>query len=272
MPQSIQVPKLDFQKTTHEITQFIRNIVNDANAEGVVIGLSGGVDSSLVAALCVKALSSSQVHGLMLPARFTPSQDTEDALNLGEQLGITTQQINIHGINDVVLQSLQSDPHSIVARANLLARIRMTLLYYHANTLNYLVAGTGDRSEELIGYFTKYGDGGVDFLPISHLYKTQVRALARHLEIPPAITEKPSSPQLYPGHLATDEIPLEYAQLDPVLVGLIDLHLSANRISAALHISEPIIQEIHRRYLRSTHKRTYPPMLSPPAQFVAIQN
>ena len=138
----------------------------------------------------------------------------------------------------------------------------MTLLYYHANTFNYLVAGTGDRSEELIGYFTKYGDRGVDFLPISHLYKTQVRALARHLEIPPAITEKPSSPQLYPGHLATDELPLDYNQLDPVLVGLIDLHLSPNAVSAQLHIPEPIIQEIHRRYLRSTHKRTYPPMFS----------
>ena len=264
MSDSIRVPELDYQKTTHKITQFIRNIVNDANAEGAIIGLSGGVDSSLVAALCVNALNPSQVHGLILPTQFTPSQDTEDASNLGKQLGITTQKINIHGITEAFLHSLQSDPRNIVARANLLARIRMTLLYYHANTLNYLVAGTGDRSEELIGYFTKYGDGGVDFLPISHLYKTQVRALARHLEIPSAITEKPSSPQLYPGHLATDEIPLDYDQLDPALFGLIDLHISTNAVSAQLHIPEPIIQEIHRRYLRSTHKRTYPPMLSPP--------
>ena len=260
----IRVPKLDYQKTTHTITRFIRDIVNDANAEGVVIGLSGGVDSSLVAALCANAVNPTQVHGLILPTQFTPSQDTEDALNLGKQLGITTQKINIHGITEAFLQSIQSDPRNIVARANLLARIRMTLLYYYANTLNYLVAGTGDRSEELIGYFTKYGDGGVDFLPISHLYKTQVRALALHLEIPPAISEKPSSPQLYPGHLATDEIPLDYDQLDPVLVGLIDLHLSANAVSELLHIPQPIIQEIHRRYIRSAHKRTYPPMLSPP--------
>jgi NAD+ synthase len=114
----------------------------------------------------------------------------------------------------------------------------------------------------LIGYFTKYGDGGVDFLPISHLYKTQVRALARHLAISPAITEKPSSPQLYPGHLATDEIPLDYDQLDQVLVGLIDYQLPPSAVSSILHIPEGAIQEIQCRYLQSTHKRECPPMLS----------
>src|SRR5712664_2654683 len=109
--------------------------------------------------------------------------------------------------------------------ANIRSRTRMIILYYFANLNNYLVAGTGDRSEDLIGYFTKYGDGGVDFLPIAHLYKSQVRFLAKHVGISPEIVEKPSSPNLWEGHKATDEIPLDYSELDRALVCLFDLKM-----------------------------------------------
>jgi NAD+ synthase len=135
----------------------------------------------------------------------------------------------------------------------------MVLLYYFANSRNFLVAGTGDRSEILIGFFTKYGDGGTDFLPIAHLYKTQVRRLAEYLGVPRRVAYKPSSPHLYPHHLARDEIPLDYAQLDPVLVGLFDHGLAPAEVSRATAVPLPLVTETLRRYDATGHKRAFPP-------------
>src|SRR3989442_7675726 len=148
-----------------------------------------------------------------------------------------------------------------VARGNLKARMRMMSLYYLANAENLLVAGTGDRSEDLIGYFTKYGDGGVDFLPIAHLYKSQVKQLGRFLGIPDRIVDKPSSPNLWDGHKATDEIPLDYDALDRVLVCLFDLHVPPEEVGRGLGIEDAKIGEILSRHRSSEHKRTYPAMV-----------
>ena len=138
----------------------------------------------------------------------------------------------------------------------------MIILYYYANISNYLVVGTGDRSEELIGFFTKYGDGGADFLPIAHLYKTEVRKLAKYIGIPEKISNKPSSPQLYPGHKAIDEIPIDYDQLDKALIGLFDYKLSPKKVHEITTISMDAINKIIKRFETSKHKRSYPPMLA----------
>lgn len=256
--------KLDFEKTTDEIVEFVRKIVEDANAAGVVVGLSGGVDSSLAAALCVRALGGERVLGVIMPMIFTPSQDINDAEELAEWLGVRTEFVNIQGISEEFFKVLDINPDDVKQRipaANIRARIRMVILYYYANLNNYLVVGTGDRSERLIGYFTKYGDGGADFLPIGHLYKTQVRELARHLGIPEKVAYKPSSPQLYPGHKATDEIPLGYEELDPVLVGLFDRKLPPKEVSRLTGVPIKAIEEVLRRFNTSKHKRAYPPMV-----------
>jgi NAD+ synthase len=260
----ITVPNPDFPKMTDEVTRFIHDVVEEADARGVVIGLSGGVDSSLVATLCVHSLGRTRVLGILLPTNFTPPQDVKDAMDLAAWLGIRTQTVMVHPLYDAFAQAVDCDPLAPTQKgffANVLARIRMTLLYYYANRHHYLVAGTGDRSEDLIGYFTKYGDGGVDFLPISHLYKTQVRAFATYLNVPDRIAYKPSSPQLYPGHQATDDIPLDYDQLDRVLVGLYDEHLSPDEVSRYTRVPIDIVKETQRRYTTSQHKRAYPPML-----------
>src|SRR5207249_8147294 len=157
-----------------EIVNFIESYVNNSQAKGLVVGLSGGVDSSVVAKLCVMALGRSNVLGVLMPTTFTPKTDIEDARSLALQLGIDSRHVEIGSIDEAFGASLgvRSDEKAMkIPFANLRARIRMTILYFFANGLNYLVAGTGDRSEDLIGYFTKYGDGGVDLLPISHLYK-----------------------------------------------------------------------------------------------------
>ena len=256
--------ELNLEETTQEILSFIRKVVEDAGAAGVVVGLSGGVDSSVTATLCAQALGGSRVLGVIMPTTFTPVEDIKDAEELAERLGIRTERINIDSICDAFFRELQIDPNDLKRKipiANIRARIRMVILYYYANLHNYLVAGTGDRSERLIGYFTKYGDGGTDFLPIGHLYKTQVRKLATHLHIPRKIAYKPSSPQLYPGHRATDEIPLDYDQLDPILVGLFDLHLTPKEVSQLTKIPIQTIQELIRRFKGSQHKRETPPII-----------
>ena len=256
--------KIDFEEETERILEFIRRVVENSGASGVVLGLSGGVDSSLTAVLCVKALGREKVLGVLMPTNFTPREDVEDALELAETLGIRVETVNIDEISEAFFKCLKvdrSDPKARMPMANIRARIRMIILYYYANLRNYLVAGTGDRSESLIGYFTKYGDGGVDFMPICHLYKTQVRELARHLGVPERIAYKPSSPQLYPGHKATDEIPIDYGKLDLILAGLFDLKMEPEEVSRAVEVPLEVVEEVLRRFRKTMHKRTLPPRI-----------
>jgi NAD+ synthase len=248
----------------NEITHFIRKVVDEADAEGVVVGLSGGIDSSLVAKLCVSALGQDRVLGAILPVDFTPPEDVRDAKDLAGLLGIRAQLVSIQqGVDSFVkmLGLSETNPQAKIPLANIRSRLRMVTLYYLANMHNYLVAGTGDRSEDLIGYFTKYGDGGVDFLPISHLYKTQVRELAKYLGIPSKIASKPSSPQLYAGHKATDEIPIDYDKLDLIQIMLFDKKLSADDVAERTGASVEVVKDVVNRHRISAHKRCYPKMV-----------
>jgi len=261
------VSKLDFDAVTDDIVLFIQRIVADAKAQGVVVGLSGGVDSAVVAALCARGLSKDRVLGILMPTNFTPAEGVDDAENLAKKLGVRTELVNIQPIADSLFKSLhisEKDSEQKIPKANIYARIRMIILYFNANVNNYLVAGTGDRSESLIGYFTKYGDGGVDFSPIVHLYKTEVRQLARHLGIPKKIADKPSSPQLYPGQKATDQIPLDYKDLDPLIAGLFDSKSSVKEVGSLADFPSEKVAEVLRLFDLSKHKRTMPPMIVDP--------
>lgn len=261
----LRVPDLIYPDAVREIVAFTRETVENAGAQGVVVGLSGGVDSSLVVTLCVRALGRERVLGVMMPLAFTPTADTDDAAYLTKWLGIDAVTVDIQPLSDAFCATLSVDPRDPRQRlplANVRARIRMVLLYYYANSRHALVAGTGDRSEILIGFFTKYGDGGTDFLPIAHLYKTQVRRLAEYLGVPRRIAYKPSSPHLYPDHLARDELPLDYAQLDPVLVGLFDHGLSPAEVSRATAVPLDLVTETLRRHAATGHKRVVPPTVT----------
>jgi len=142
------------------------------------------------------------------------------------------------------------------------ARVRMVLDYYWANTLGYLVAGTGDRSEGLLGYYSKFGDGGVDFLPIAHLYKTQVRALGAYLGLPKRVVEKPASPQLWPGQRALDEIPADYDKLDVVLHHLFDLKSKPRVAATRGGVAASVVNKVLEMHKRTEHKRALPPSLA----------
>lgn len=190
-----------------EILRFIR----EQAPEGVVIGVSGGVDSAVVAFLCVEALGRDNVMGLFLPSATTPREDFEDAYEVARILGMEWGEIDI--------QPMLSPYKRLSERTlgNVKARMRMTLLYSYANEKGRRVAGTGDYSEHFVGYYTKYGDGGTDFEPIGNLTKTEVRKLAGELGVPQRIIDKPSSPRLWEGHEAEKELGLTYEQIDKVI-------------------------------------------------------
>ncbi|MCD6535944.1 MAG: NAD+ synthase [Thaumarchaeota archaeon] len=255
-------PPLDYDYAVERIIEFIRDAVRRTGTRGVVIGLSGGVDSSVSAALAVKALGRGGVVGLILPDfETTPPEDVEDAEELAESLGIEHHKLDIHGIYETYGRLLPFfDEGRRVANGNLRARIRMTILYYYANISNRLVCGTSDKSELLLGYYTKYGDGGVDIMPIADLYKTQVRELARRLGLPRKLSEKPSSPRLWPGQMAESELGITYEEADQILYLYVDHNRSIEEIAGETGISMEKIKAVIQRVHRNEHKRVPPPI------------
>ncbi|HXW36785.1 MAG TPA: NAD(+) synthase, partial [Nitrososphaerales archaeon] len=187
--------ELEIRKARRKITSFIKREVESAHADGVVVGLSGGIDSTVAAYLAVEALGNRRTLGLLMPdLRVTPEEDVSDARDVAEELCLETRHIDIAPIHRAFMKNLQSNK---VAEGNLRARIRMALLYYHANATNGLVVGTGDKSESLVGYFTKWGDGGADIFPLGDLSKSEVRMMGEVLGVSRRIITKKSSPRLW---------------------------------------------------------------------------
>ena len=261
------IVNIDYTMTERHITGFIRSQVEEAGVRGVVVGVSGGVDSATTLYLSVKALGKGKVLGLIMPdSSVTPKEDIDDAVQLLRSTGVEFHVIDIAPIVDVYKSTIpiydsEEGPDRIPV-GNLRARIRMSLLYYYANKLGYIVAGTGDRSEILIGYYTKYGDGGVDILPIGILYKSQVRRLALKLGIPERIAMKPSSPRLWRGQLAEGELGASYDEIDLVLYSIFDLGLEPGEVPEATGVDKRIVDLVLERHRASEHKRRMPPMPS----------
>jgi NAD+ synthase len=247
------LPILDNAKTKPIIEKFISDTVAESGAQGVVLGLSGGLDSSVVLKLCVNSLGKDKVLGLILPQKdITPQEDIFDAENLATALQIKCQKIVLDEIFSAYKKIVPTDKK---ANGNTLARIRMSVLYHFALVNNYLVAGTSDKSELYIGYFTKFGDGGSDLLPIASLYKTQVRHMAEFLQLPSTIISKKSSPRLWPNHEAEKEIGMQYAQLDPILHCLVDLNLTTRQTSDRLGDDMSKVEHVAKFIKASEHKR-----------------
>ncbi|RLE63481.1 MAG: NAD(+) synthetase [Thermoprotei archaeon] len=254
--------KLDYNYVEKRITEFIRDYFEKTDVEKAVIGISGGVDSTVTAFLTVKALGSDRVTVLIMPdSRVTPSRDLKDALRVAEILKTKRYEIDIARILEEYKRNIPFfENDNKVALGNLRARIRMTLLYFYANITNALVVGTGDKSELLIGYFTKYGDGAVDILPIGDLYKTQVRQLALHLGVPKEIAEKPSSPALWPGQTAERELGMSYEEIDLILYSFFDKKIEIKNISQITGVEEWKVKAVLERVSKTSHKRRMPPI------------
>ncbi|PUA31523.1 MAG: hypothetical protein B9J98_06130 [Candidatus Terraquivivens tikiterensis] len=266
MVSAAEILKIDASETEESILDFLRGLLEESKADGYVLGLSGGLDSSVVAKLCVEAVGRENVLGLIMPSDTTPQEDVLDAERIASTLGIEYEIIDITGISNSLASICgHGSEASVLAKGNIKPRVRMVILYYHANILNRLVAGTGNRSEILIGYYTKYGDGGVDCLPIGNLYKTQVRQLAEHLGIPSSIIWKTPTAGLWKGQTDEGEIGLKYEQLDLLLYYLCDLGIDVKTASKLVGISVELAENVLMRMKRNEHKRRPIPMPPIPA-------
>ena len=243
----------------NDIVTWLQQRATAATARGFVVGLSGGLDSAVVARLCQLAIPG-HVAGVIMPCRSDPNDEADAAL-VADAFGLTTLHVDLNAayeaLLDIASAALAALPSEMraptgeaaerIANGNIRARLRMATLYYVANSLQYLVVGTGNRCELTIGYFTKHGDGGVDVLPIGHLLKDQVRSVARELGVPQAIIDKAPAAGLWPGQTDEAEMGFSYADLERYLTN------GPEGVSPALALRL-------ERVIRSTeHKRTLPP-------------
>ncbi len=265
------VLELDFAEVEKRITRFIKEYVSNSNAKGVVLGLSGGIDSATIAALCSKALGSENVLALLMPEKETRNQkDIDDAKAIAEQFKIETQMVDLTPIVESFYDAIPVfDQSDKLCKGNVKARTRMVVLYYYANKLSKIVCGSSDKSETLMGYFTKWGDGAADIVPIMDLYKTQVRKLAIHLGIPEDLALKPSTPALWPNQSAETELGIKYETLDLILHGL-ERFMVTEEIAAQLNIQKATVEEVKSRWLASEHKRRMP--ITPKIGFRTVGN
>jgi NAD+ synthase len=253
------VLELDWAEVETKITRFIKDYVLKSKAKGIVLGLSGGIDSSTVAALSAKAIGGNNVLGLMLPEKETYNpKDIEHAKIVAEKFGLKTEIIDITPVLEAFRKSMPIfDDRDRLCKGNLKARTRMVYLYYYANRLSLIVCGSSDKSETMIGYFTKWGDVAADISPIMDLYKTQVKKLARHIGIPKEIVEKPPSPTLWPGQTAEEELGLKYETLDLILYGL-EHFMKTDEIAEQLGLQKALVEKVKKRWQSMEHKRRMP--------------
>jgi NAD+ synthase len=214
---------------TAVLTSFVRDAIDTSGARGVVLGLSGGVDSALAAALAAQALGPGRVHAFLLPYRTSSPESERDALAVAEQLGILQRKIDISSMVDAYFAA---EPDANAGRrGNKMARERMSILFDQAKKLGCLVLGTSNKTEILLGYSTVFGDNASSLNPLGDLYKGQVWQLSRHLALPAQVIDKAPSADLWPGQTDESELGVDYATADEVLYLLFDLGLHPRELA-----------------------------------------
>ncbi|RLI91256.1 MAG: NAD+ synthase [Candidatus Altiarchaeales archaeon] len=243
------------------IENSIKKIVAESGSKGVVLGLSGGVDSSVVLKLAYN--SGTDVYALILPEEsVTRMDDVRDAEDLAKNLGVRYSIIQINPFLESIEKNFPWNKFSAerkqISWGNVKARIRMVLNYLVSNIDNRIVLGTGNKTEILLGYTTKYGDNAVDIQPIGDLYKTQVKQLAEYLKIPKGIIEKEPSAGLWKGQTDEGELGASYRDIDRILHLLVDKKYSIEKTAEKLKVDIELIKSIYSRMNRNEHKRVMP--------------
>ena len=247
-----EIKNQEYSTLTNTIEEFLKKQVSQNNSNGLIFGLSGGIDSAVIAYLCSRVLKKESIALIMPDSKITPNIDIEDALKMAKSLGLEYKLIDINLISNEYAKYIEPND---LALGNLKARIRANLLYYYANSKNLLVVGSSDKSEYMIGYFTKFGDGSADILPIVSLYKSQVREMAKFLGVPDSVIAKKSSPQLWKEHIAEDEIGASYDEIDSILYCTFDKKMTIEETVKTTQIEKKIVDKIYQLYKNSQHKR-----------------
>ena len=268
-------------EAARKIQRFIQTSVSAADASGAVVNLSGGIDSTLTATLATRALGSDRVMGLILPATTNADENMDDAVQVAEELVIDHEVIPIQDILDAFVGSATSvtlerpaDPlgesrarttvptkhreHYTEAVGNAAARLRMCYAYFEANTTDAIVLGTGNRTELELGYFTKYGDGAADVLPIAPLFKSEVRQLALEVDIDERIVDKEPTAGLWAGQADEVELGASYDRIDTILWNLLEVGASVETIADAMDCDQTTVERFARLRDEAAHKRTQP--------------
>jgi len=250
-----------FQKT---IEKSISDHVRKCGASGAVLGLSGGIDSALVCKLACG--SGIKVHAMIMPEDSISAEgDVADAINLAEECGASCSVIKINNAIDALDSSFpwrDYDPNKRTpALGNAKARVRMIYNYMAANCGNMLVLGTGNRTEILLGYATKYGDAGVDIQPIGALYKTQVRQMASIAGVPQKIIDKVPTAGLWMGQTDEGELGAKYEVMDRILFSLVEENRSVSETAESVCADESLVMRLRERMIKNGHKRALPPIV-----------
>jgi NAD+ synthase len=259
-PLDMTLSTAELERHREHITAFIRDRLDAAGVDRAVIGLSGGIDSTLTSHLLVEAIGAENVHGLVMPSEVNREANMSDAERVAsELLDVEYDVVEINPIVDAFLDAYPDAADDQLATGNLRVRCRAVLNYLVANHEDALVVGTGNRSEALVGYFTKYGDGAVDCHPIANLYKGQVRQLARHVGVPEDLAEKTASAEMWLGQTDEEELGIDYETLDSILALHVDGPLSTSATAETVGVDDAIVEDVRGLYERSVHKRAAPP-------------
>ena len=250
-PVSLDLSASELDARREQITDFIEGVVDDAGATGAVIGLSGGIDSTLVAHLAVEALGADAVHGLVMPSEVNTETNMSDAERVAELLDIEYDVLDINPVVDALVDAYPAGADDRTALGNVRVRTRAVLNYFVANAESRIVLGTGNRSEALTGYYTKYGDQAVDCNPIGNLYKRQVRQLAAHVGMPDDLVRKPPSAEMWEGQTDEDEMGLDYDTLDAILALHVDGSFSKTATVETLNVPASAVDRVVELYERS---------------------
>lgn len=259
---SLEKLSIDCEMTTKNVLKFIQNQVQQSGLDGVVVNVSGGIDSAVALHLAVKALGPDNVMAITIPERdVTPESDITDVMLHCNRLNLTCNTVDITEILHVIRDIMPKyDVTDRITTGNIRSRLRMIVAYHHANMERRLVLGTSNKTELLTGFFTKHGDGGVDLMPLGDLWKYNIKELAKYLEIPENIIKKPPSPGFYKGHTDEDELGMSYDNIDLILHGY-ELGFTVNEIVGDTGIPMKEVNRILRRVKANQHKRRLPLIL-----------
>jgi NAD+ synthase len=265
-PLDLRLSEAELETTHDHVTSFIEEIVQTAGADGAVLGLSGGIDSTLTAHLAVDALGADGLYGLVMPSEVNEAGNMSDAERVAESLGIEYDVVDIEPIVDAFVDAYPAALDAVdeatrqTAVGNVRVRTRGVLNYFAANVDGRVVLGTGNRSEAMTGYFTKYGDQAVDCNPIGNLYKQQVRQLAAYVGVPRDLVMKTPSAEMWLGQTDEEEMGVGYDTLDAILALRVDGPLSTAATVLALDgVTEAHVDRVVGLVEESAHKRSMPP-------------